>query len=78
MAFLAVRIRDEFQRTLLARSFCWASVITFALATVWGCVEMQAHGVVPHIPYLVIPGTTILLTTIAKLVIFRQNQAPAE
>jgi hypothetical protein len=78
VAFLVVRIRDEFQRVLLTQSFVWASVLTTLLATVWGFMELHDHEHLPHIPVLVLPFLLILLTAAAKLVIFRQHKSPAE
>jgi hypothetical protein len=78
IAFLAVRIRDEFQRALLTQSFLWASVLTMALVTVWGFIELHSHDTLPRIPILIVPFLLIVLTAAAKLIIFRQHKSPAE
>jgi chromate transport protein ChrA len=78
LTFLAVRIRDEFQRVLLTQSFLWASVLTMAFATIWGMVELHSHETLPHVPILVVPFLLVILTAAAKLVIFRQHKSPAE
>jgi hypothetical protein len=77
IGILVVRLRDEFQRILLAQSFLWATLITMALVTVWGFVELHSHGTAPHVPFLAIPVFLILATTAAKLLIFRQHRSPA-
>jgi hypothetical protein len=78
VAFLAVRIRDEFQRILLTQSFLWASLLTMAFVTIWGFIELHGHDSVPHLPILIIPCILIVLTTAAKLIIFRQHKSPVE
>jgi hypothetical protein len=78
LTFLAVRIRDVFQRVLLTQSFLWASVLTMAFATIWGMVELHSHETLPHVPILVVPFLLVILTAAAKLVIFRQHKSPAE
>ena len=78
VAFLVVRIRDEFQRILLTRSFIWATVITMGFATIWGFVELHSHGTVPHLPILLLPVILVCVTAAAKLLIFRQYRSPAE
>lgn len=75
---LVFGIRDEFQRILLTRAFLAASLITMAFTTVWGFVELHAHGSVPHLHLLAIPLMLILLTTAAKVFIFRQYRSPSE
>ncbi len=78
VAFLVVRIRDEFQRILLTRSFVWATVITVTFATIWGFLELHSHDTIPHLPTLAIPFLLIFLTALAKVVIFRQHKSPQE
>jgi hypothetical protein len=78
LGFLTMRLRDEFQRILLTRSFVWATVITMALSTVWGFVELHSHGTVPHVPILALPAILIFITAAAKLLIFRRYRSPAE
>ena len=72
VGLLITRLRDEFQRILLTRSFIWATIITMALATVWGFIELQARGAVPHLDIIWIPMILICITAAAKLFIFRQ------
>jgi hypothetical protein len=78
VAFLLVRIRDEFQRILLIRSFIWGTVITMGFATIWGFVELHSHGTVPHLPILLMPVILVCVTAAAKLLIFRQYRSPVE
>jgi hypothetical protein len=78
VTFLVVRIRDEFQRTLLTQSFLWASVLTMAFATIWGFIELHGHDTLPHIPILIVPFLLITLAAAAKLIIFRQHKSPVE
>lgn len=75
---LVFGIRDEFQRILLTRAFVAASLITMAFTTIWGFVELHAHGSVPRLQILAIPALLILLTTAAKVFIFRQYRSPSE
>ena len=78
LGLLAARLRDEFQRILLTQSFLWATLITMGIATVWGFIELHARGNFPHMPVLVIPAILIVLTTAAKLIIFRRHKSPQE
>lgn len=78
LTFLAVRIRDEFQRVLLTQSFLWASVLSMAFATIWGMIELHNHDTLPHVPILIVPFVLIVLTAAAKLIIFRHHKSPAE
>lgn len=75
---LLLRMRDEFQRILLTRSFLWATVITMGFATVWGFVEVHGHGMVPEVPILSVPAVLIFVTAAAKLLIFRKYRSPSE
>jgi hypothetical protein len=71
-------LRDEFQRALLLRSFVWATVITMAVVTIWGFVELRAHGTVPHMGVIWVPMLLVCLTAAAKLLIFRQYRPASE
>ena len=75
VGLLTMRLRDEFQRVLLTRSFIWATLITMAFSTIWGFVELHAPGAVPHLDIIWIPMILICVTTAAKLLIFRRYQA---
>jgi hypothetical protein len=72
VGLLLTRLRDEFQRALLTRSFIWGTVITMALTMIWGFIELHARGVVPHLNIIWIPIILVFITTAAKLLIFRQ------
>lgn len=72
VGLLVTRLRDEFQRALLTRSFVWATLITMALTSVWGFVELHARSAVPHLNIIWIPIILVVVTAVAKLVIFRQ------
>ena len=78
LSFLVFRLRDEFQRILLTQSFLWATVITMGIAMIWGFIELHARDEFPHMPVLMIPAILIVLTTAAKLIIFRQHKSPQE
>ena len=78
VGLLTLRLRDEFQRILLTRSFVWATLVTMALATVWGSVELHSRGSLPHLSVLWLPITLVCATAIAKLLIFRQHSAQGE
>ena len=78
VGLLVTRLRDEFQRTLLIRSFLWATLITMALATIWGFVELQSPGAVPHVDVIWIPFVLVCFTAGAKLLIFRQYRPESE
>ena len=69
---LVFRLRDEFQRILLTRSFLWATVITMGLCTIWGFINLHEHGAIPQVDILWIPFLLVCLTTAAKLLLFRQ------
>ena len=75
---LVTRLRDEFQRTLLMRSFLWGTVITMAFTTVWGFIELHARGAVPHLDLIWIPMILVCVTAAAKLFIFRQYRVEHE
>ena len=78
VGLLVTRLRDEFQRALLTRSFVWATLITMALTTIWGFVELHARDTVPHLNILWIPTILLVVTAGAKLFIFRQYRAENE
>jgi hypothetical protein len=78
VGLLLGRLRDEFQRTLLLRSFLWATVITMAVATIWGFIELRAHGMAPHVGVIWVPVLLVCLTAAAKLLIFRQYRPASE
>jgi hypothetical protein len=75
---LVTRLRDEFQRILLTRSFIWATLITMCVTTVWGFIELHARGKVPHLNVLWIPMILICVTAAAKVLIFRQYRPESE
>jgi hypothetical protein len=78
VGLLVGRLRDEFQRALLLRSFLWATVITMAVATIWGFIELRAHNTVPHVDVIWVPVLLVCLTAVAKLLIFRQYRPASE
>ncbi len=78
VGLLVFRIRDEFQRILLTRSFIWATIITMAFTTIWGFIELHAHDHLGRLPVLCIPFILIFTTAAAKLLIFRQYRSPSE
>lgn len=77
VGILVMRLRDEFQRALLTRSFIWATLITMALTTVWGFLELHARGAVPHLDIVWIPIMLLVFTAAAKVCIFRRYR-PAD
>jgi len=78
VGLLVTRLRDEFQRALLTRSFIWATLITMALASIWGFVELHARDTVPHLNIIWIPIVLLVVTAGAKLLIFRQYRPANE
>ena len=78
VGLLVTRLRDEFQRTLLTRSFIWATLITMGFTTTWGFVELHARGAVPHLDIIWIPIALVCVTAAAKLFIFRQYRPQSE
>ena len=78
VGLLITRVRDEFQRALLVRSFLWGTLITMAFTMIWGCIELDARDVVPHLDIIWIPMILICITTGAKLLIFRQYRPENE
>jgi hypothetical protein len=75
---LVTRLRDEFQRILLTRSFVWATLITMCVTTIWGFIELHGHGRVPHLNVIWIPMLLICVTAAAKMLIFRQYRPENE
>jgi uncharacterized membrane protein len=78
VGLLTTRIRDEFQRILLTRSFVWATLITMGFATIWGFVELRARTAVPHLDIIWIPLMFVFLMAGAKVLIFRQYRPESE
>jgi hypothetical protein len=78
VGLLTTRLRDEFQRTLLIRSFIWATLITMGFATIWGFIELHSRGMVPHLDVIWIPIILLCCTAAAKLLIFRQYRPDGE
>jgi hypothetical protein len=78
VGLLTTRIRDEFQRILLTRSFVWATLITMAFTTVWGFIELRARTTVPHLDIIWIPVIFVCLMAGAKTLIFRQYRPESE
>lgn len=78
VGLLFTRLRDEFQRTLLLRSFVWATLITMGFATIWGFIELHSHGTVPHLDVIWVPIILVCCTAAAKLLIFRQYRPGSE
>ena len=78
VGLLTTRLRDEFQRTLLLRSFVWATLTTMGCTTVWGFIEMHSRGTVPHLDVIWIPMILVCFTAAAKLLIFRQYRPESE
>jgi hypothetical protein len=77
VGLLVTRLHDEFQRALLLKSFLWATVVTMALAIVWGFMEMFGKRQVPHLDVLWVPIVLICATAVAKVFIFRQHRIEA-
>jgi len=78
LGLMITRLRDEFQRVLLIRSFIWGTVITMAFTTIWGFIELRAPSAVPHLDIIWVPLILICITAGAKLVIFRQHRPENE
>ena len=78
VGLLITRLRDEFQRALLTRSFIWATLITMAFTTTWGVIELREPGAVPHLDIIWIPIALVCVTAAAKLFIFRQYRPQSE
>jgi hypothetical protein len=78
VGLMVTRLRDEFQRILLTRSFIWATLITMGFATIWGFMEQHASGNVPHLDVLWIPVILVCVTAGAKVFIFRQYRPASE
>jgi hypothetical protein len=78
VGLLATRLRDEFQRTLLLRSFVWATLITMGFSMIWGFVELHSPGSMPHLNVLWVPIILVCCTAAAKLLIFRQYRPDSE
>jgi hypothetical protein len=78
VGLLITRLRDEFQRALLLRSFIWATLITMAFTTTWGVIELREPGAVPHLDIIWIPIALVCVTAAAKLFIFRQYRPQSE
>lgn len=78
VGLLTIRLRDEFQRTLLMRSFVWATLITMGLSTIWGFIELNSRGAVPHLHVIWIPLILVSITAAAKLLIFHRHKPDSE
>ena len=78
VGLLITRMRDEFQRVLLVRSFVWATLVTMALTTVWGFMELHGRGQLPHLDIIWVPIILVCATAVAKVFIFRQHRAEHE
>ena len=78
VGLLVTRIRDEFQRILLSRSFLWGTLITMGFTTIWGFIELHMHNGVPHLELIWIPIILIGMTAGVKLLIFRQYRPGSE
>ncbi len=78
VGLLITRLRDEFQRILLTRSFVWGTLTTMAFTTIWGFIELRARGVVPHLDSIWVPIVLICITAASKLLIFRQYRPENE
>jgi hypothetical protein len=78
VGLLTARLRDEFQRTLLMRSFVWATLITMGCTTIWGFIEMHSRGTVPHLDVIWIPMILVCFTAAAKLLIFRHYRPESD
>ena len=78
VGLLITRLRDEFQRALLVKSFLWATVGTMALTTVWGFMELHGRGQVPHLDVIWVPMMLVCATALAKVFIFRQHRVAYE
>jgi hypothetical protein len=53
-------------------------VITIAVVTIWGFVELRADGTVPHVGVIWVPILLVCLTAAAKLLILRQYRPASE
>lgn len=78
VGLMSTRLRDEFQRALLVRSFLWATVGTMALTTVWGFMELHGRGQVPHLDVIWVPIFLVCATAGVKVLLFRQHRAGYE
>ena len=78
VGLLITKLRDEFQRILLTRSFIWGTLITMAFTTIWGFIELHARGATPHLDIVWIPIILICVTAGAKVFIFRQYRPEHE
>lgn len=74
-SLLTYRCLDEFQRQLLIKSFVWGALLTAALASVAGHIEMIDPNF--HIPLIAFPEALIFLSSAIKVLIFRKHKAPA-
>ena len=78
MAWMVIRLRDEFQRALLVRSFLWATAGTMAFTTVWGFMELHGRGQVPHLDVIWVPMMLVCATAVAKVLLFRRHKIAYE
>jgi hypothetical protein len=78
VGLMITRLRDEFQRALLVKSFLWATVGTMAFVTVWGSMELHGRGQVPHLDVIWVPMMLVCATALAKLFVFRQHRVVYE
>jgi sterol desaturase/sphingolipid hydroxylase (fatty acid hydroxylase superfamily) len=78
VGLMVARLRDEFQRVLLMRSFLWATLGTMALTTVWGFMELHGRGQVPHLDVIWVPIILVCAIAAVKVFIFRQHRAVHE
>ncbi len=78
VGILITRLRDEFQRMLLLRSFLWGTLVTMAFATIWGFMEVHGGSEIPHINLLWVPIALICITAGAKLLIFRKYRPESD
>jgi peptidoglycan/LPS O-acetylase OafA/YrhL len=70
------RQRDEFQRKLLTEAMMWGVGGMLAITTVWGLLEV--HTSIPKMEILMNFPIFMVITAIAKVVIFRRNPVGSE
>lgn len=77
-AMMVTRARDEFGRALLLRSLLAGVTGTMFAVLVWGFVEAFSRTPVVHVPIVLVPAVLVLLTALAKLVVFRRYTSEPE
>ena len=70
------RQRDEFQRMLFTKAMIWGIGGMLSITTIWGLLEV--HTSIPRMDVLVNFPIFVIITTIAKVTLFRRNAAGDE